>query len=79
MGNIDFIPTIVIGASYKHVWAMLLPASFHILQGFSMPRQNHVFILLKETDFKFVDDGGEEYHFAPPQRISRPLTRVLIA
>jgi hypothetical protein len=79
MRNVDLIRTIVIGASYKHVWTILLPASFHSLQGFSMPRQNHIFILPKKTVFEFVDDGSKKDHFAPSQRISRPLTKVLIA
>jgi hypothetical protein len=52
MGNVDLTPAIVIRAAGKHVQTMLLPASFHSLQGFSMPRQNHIFILPKKNCFR---------------------------
>jgi hypothetical protein len=69
----------MVGAFGQHVQAVLLPAPLHCLQGFPVPRQDHVFVLRQETVFKFVDDGREEDHFIPPQPISKPLTRVLIA
>jgi hypothetical protein len=58
---------------------MLLPASFHSLQGFSMPRWNRIFILGKKTVFECVDDGRKEDHFFPPHWMSNPLIRVFIA
>jgi hypothetical protein len=58
---------------------MLLPASFHSLQGFSMPRQNHVFIPGKKPVFELIDDGRQEDHFLPPNWMSNLLIRVFIA
>lgn len=79
MGNRDLVVAMMIGASGQHVWAILLSALFHCPQGIPVPRQNCVFILREETVFKLVDDGREEDHFLPSQRISNPLTRALIA
>jgi hypothetical protein len=68
MGNVDLPVALMVGALGQHVWAVLLPAPLHCLQGFSMSRQDHVFVLCQEAVFKFVDDGREEDHFIPPRK-----------
>jgi len=79
MGNIRLVSAVVIGASGQHMRAMLLSALFHGLQGFSMPRQDDIFILGKKPVFKFIDNRGEKDHFTPPQLISKLFTSVLMA